>query len=114
MATLTIRNLPDDVHQGLRQRAAANGRSMEAEARVVLSQVVAPVDSDVDESLREQRAAKWAKIQSKAQEILKRANGGVMPTGVVDEWLAQKRIIAAEEHARMDRLAGIGGNHEGS
>ena len=40
MATLTIRNLPDEVHQGLRARAAANGRSMEAEARVALANSV--------------------------------------------------------------------------
>ena len=38
MATLTIRNLPDDVRDRLRVRAAQNGRSMEAEARLALVQ----------------------------------------------------------------------------
>ena len=33
MATLTIRNLPDDVHDALRRRAAENRRSVEAEVR---------------------------------------------------------------------------------
>ena len=36
MATLTIRNLPDDVRDRLRVQAARNGRSMEAEARAIL------------------------------------------------------------------------------
>ncbi len=29
MASMTIRNLPDDVKQDLRERAAKNGRSLE-------------------------------------------------------------------------------------
>jgi len=36
MATLTIRNLDDDVKQALRLRAARNKRSMEEEARAIL------------------------------------------------------------------------------
>ena len=42
MATLTIRNLPDDVHDKLRLKAAKNRRSVEAEARAVLSAGVEP------------------------------------------------------------------------
>jgi hypothetical protein len=38
--TLTIRNLDEDVKQKLRLRAAAHHRSMEAEAREILRQVV--------------------------------------------------------------------------
>jgi plasmid stability protein len=37
MATLLIRNLDDSVKAALRKRAAANGRSMEEEARVILN-----------------------------------------------------------------------------
>lgn len=37
MAILNIRQLPDDVHTSLRVRAARNGRSMEAEARYILT-----------------------------------------------------------------------------
>ena len=37
MAALTIRNLPDDVRDRLRVRAARNGRSMEAEVRAILA-----------------------------------------------------------------------------
>lgn len=36
MATLLIRNLPESTKKALRQRAAANGRSMEEEARKIL------------------------------------------------------------------------------
>jgi len=38
MATLNIRNLPEPVHKALRLRAARSGRSMEAEARAILTQ----------------------------------------------------------------------------
>jgi len=41
MAILNIRQLPDDVHTRLRVRAAHNGRSMEAEARHILSHACA-------------------------------------------------------------------------
>lgn len=37
MATLLIRNLNDSVKAALRKRAAANGRSMEEEARAILT-----------------------------------------------------------------------------
>jgi plasmid stability protein len=42
MATLTIRNLADDVRDRMRVEAAKNGRSMEEEARQFLSQGYAP------------------------------------------------------------------------
>jgi len=40
MATLTIRNLDDKVKRQLQVRAALNGRSMEAEARSLLADLV--------------------------------------------------------------------------
>lgn len=40
MAAITIRKLPEDAKQRLRMRAAANGRSMEAEAREILLQAL--------------------------------------------------------------------------
>ena len=39
MASLTIRQLDDDIKVNLRIRAAQNGRSMEAEARAILAAV---------------------------------------------------------------------------
>jgi plasmid stability protein len=40
MATLTVRNLPAEVHRALRVRAAAHGRSTEAEIREILALAV--------------------------------------------------------------------------
>lgn len=40
MAAITVRNLDDDVRDGLRLLAASHGRSMEAEARSILTAAV--------------------------------------------------------------------------
>ena len=48
MATLTIRNLDETVKRRLQLRAALNGRSMEAEAREVLSEFVASCPASVE------------------------------------------------------------------
>lgn len=40
MASITIRNIDDDVKTRLRVRAAGNGRSMEEEARLILGDAV--------------------------------------------------------------------------
>ena len=40
MASITIRNLDDDVKTRLRVQASANGRSMEEEARLILREAV--------------------------------------------------------------------------
>lgn len=42
MATITVRNLPDEVHRALRVRAATHGRSTEAEIREILEATVRP------------------------------------------------------------------------
>jgi antitoxin FitA len=42
MASITVRNLPDEVHRALRVRAAHNGRSTEAEIREILEATVRP------------------------------------------------------------------------
>ncbi|MDR2012662.1 MAG: plasmid stabilization protein [Rhodanobacter sp.] len=42
VATLTVRNLPDEVHRALRVRAAQRGRSTEAEVRDILDATVRP------------------------------------------------------------------------
>ncbi len=41
MATLTVRELDEDVKVRLRVRAAENGRSMEAEVRAILAEALA-------------------------------------------------------------------------
>ena len=40
MASITVRNLDDDVKTRLRMRAARHGRSMEEEARLILAEAV--------------------------------------------------------------------------
>lgn len=40
MPTVTVRNLPAETHRALRVRAAAHGRSTEAEIRDILNQAV--------------------------------------------------------------------------
>ena len=40
VASITIRNLDDDVKARIRERAAGNGRSMKEEVRVILRQAV--------------------------------------------------------------------------
>ncbi len=45
-STITIRNLDRQVKERLRIRAARNGRSMEAEARSILADSLAPNASD--------------------------------------------------------------------
>lgn len=45
-ASITIRNLDSRVKERLRVRAAQNGRSMEAEARSILSDTLAPTNAE--------------------------------------------------------------------
>jgi plasmid stability protein len=42
MASLTVRNLPEETHRALRIRAAKHGRSTEAEVRSILELTVLP------------------------------------------------------------------------
>jgi plasmid stability protein len=42
MRSITIRNVPDEVHRALRVRAAQHGRSAEAEIRDILEKAAKP------------------------------------------------------------------------
>jgi len=42
MASVTVRNLPNEVHRALRVRAAHHGRSTEAEIRAILESAIRP------------------------------------------------------------------------
>ena len=88
MATLTIRNLPDPVRDRLRLRAAKRGRSMEAEAREVLAQAVAPDSASTT-------AAEVAARMRRAQAIVQ---ARIDPSrSLVDELIEQRRRESAEE-----------------
>jgi plasmid stability protein len=58
MATLTVRNLPQEVHDALRSQAAAHRRSMEAEARELLGAAVIRRPTDAE------RRAAIARLQA--------------------------------------------------
>ena len=53
MASLTIRKLPDDIKQSLRERAAKNGRSLEEEVRRALIALVRPIEAVKRKSIGE-------------------------------------------------------------
>jgi plasmid stability protein len=84
MATLNIRNLPDEVHKRLRVRAAKAGHSMEAEARAILGAACA----------EERETPTTAKD---LRDLIDRLYGGRKPTGVVDDLIAERRREAARE-----------------
>jgi plasmid stability protein len=88
MATLTIRNVPDEVRDRLRVRAAENGRSMEAEVRQVLLQSTA---EPVDESELAPGNETLTEIQREFRKYV--------PAGksVVDEFLAERRRMWGED-----------------
>jgi plasmid stability protein len=44
VAAITVRNLSEETHRALRQRAYANGRSTEAEVRAILDDAALPAD----------------------------------------------------------------------
>jgi plasmid stability protein len=54
MATLFVKDFPDDVYEALKDRARANGRSLAAEVRILLQQAVPRRRSqkEVAESIR--------------------------------------------------------------
>ena len=51
LATVTVRNLDDETRDALKARGARNGRSMEAEARVILSSALRDPDLSDDRGL---------------------------------------------------------------
>lgn len=83
MATVTIRNLPEEVRQRLRRRAARAGRSMEAEMRLILAEA----------SMAEERHVSAETLRSWVDRLY----DGRKPVGVVDDLIAERRRQAASE-----------------
>ena len=88
MATLTVRNIPDEALAKLRVRAAEHGRSMEAEAREALV-AIAEGARLLDFPGRPHIDVRVAK----AQAMLK-ARLGELPKGRVDAFLAERKAAA--------------------
>jgi len=57
MGNVTIRNVPDDIHDALKVRAARHQRSTEAEMRAIL---MAAVSSETGNGLGQQMRSAWA------------------------------------------------------
>jgi plasmid stability protein len=83
MAVLNIRNLPRKVHMRLRVRAAKASRSMEAEARAILTEACMKPDPSVSA-----RAL---------QEWVDHLYGKKKPKNVVDVLIAERRRESARE-----------------
>ena len=78
MASITIRNLDDDVKTRLRVRAAENHRSMEEEARLILRDAVGRKPST--ENLAEAIRARIAPLGGVDLELPPRQPGREPPT----------------------------------
>lgn len=83
MAILNIRNLPDQVHANLRIRAAKAGRSMEAEARAILTLAMEPEDTKLS--------------ADELQNWVDQLYGEQKPSHVVADLIAERRAEAAQE-----------------
>jgi plasmid stability protein len=83
MSVLTVRNIPDDVHRGLRVRAAKAHRSMEAEARAILADACTQIEAPIT----------GAELQAWCRSLY----GGHPPAGAVDDLIAERRREAARE-----------------
>ena len=92
MATLTVRDLPDDVRDKLRIRAAENGRSMEAEVRSLLAASVGESRPALD------RAAWEARVREMQAAFAPYRNS---QSSVVDELIAERREEARREDAEV-------------
>ncbi len=87
MAVLNIRNLPEEIHAKLRVRAAMAGRSMEAEARAILTAVI----------LNNQTPSSPIDLQEWVTQLY----GVYKPTQVAETLIAERRQEAAEESAEV-------------
>lgn len=104
MATLTVRNVPDEHHAALRVRAAMAGRSMEEEVRVMIAE---KADSETPRRLNRSDALAAA---SEVRALMRAANGGRMPRDSVDAFLADKRAEVAREEAEFAEM--VARHHE--
>lgn len=87
MATITIRNLKDEVRDALRVQAAKKGASLEAEVRDILERAVErpkPTRAEIERTIAEFQAR------------LRAANNGELPD-LVGQLLADRRAEAARE-----------------
>ncbi|MEM5471228.1 bifunctional phosphopantothenoylcysteine decarboxylase/phosphopantothenate--cysteine ligase CoaBC [Hoeflea sp. AS60] len=100
MASLTIRNLDETTKQRLRERAAKNGRSMEEEMRVILTDLEGgdePTVTDEDEadsgSLYKRVRALVEPLGGIELDVAPRGDMAPSPLSTVGKTLSDKRIL---------------------
>jgi plasmid stability protein len=93
MATLTVRNLDDDVVRRLRIRAAEHGRSAEAEHREILRLVLIADEADQAEQRR--------RVVERLAEFRQRTGGRGSPS--VAQLLKEARAKRTQTLARPDK-----------
>jgi plasmid stability protein len=91
MGTLTIRNVDEATHKGLRLRAAEHGRSVEEEVRRILAEQVSQKPVYRNPKTPEEIAAAVKELQDYFAPMRE--------TYSVDQFLAEKRAEAAREFA---------------
>jgi antitoxin FitA len=92
MATLTIRNVPEETHKALRVRAALAGRSVEEEVRRILAEHAEPRREYRNPKTKEE----IAEAVRKAQELF----APMRESYSVDQFIAEKREEAARERLK--------------
>lgn len=99
MATVTIRNLSDEVVAALKERARRNSRSMEAEAREALMRIAEGEDltSGVEEHLAARIRPRWS---VPANELMARIAQSPPPPVDAEAWLADIRADGDAEDFR--------------
>ena len=81
MATITIRNLDDEIKRKLRLRAARHDRSMEAEARAILAKAMLSPEEDEEPTTTDlylskiKKARKLWNTQMNADEVMAMTRG---------------------------------------
>ena len=96
MASLTIRNLPEEVRKALRMRAAANGRSVESELRHIIGEAVAAAPDRetylqiLAETQREAAAFAVPNLLASDELIAERHLEAWKETVETNEWLSER------------------------
>ena len=83
VAVLNIRNLSNSVHKRLRIRAAQHGRSMEAEARAILTEVCGEKEMEY--------------TAENLTGLIVELYGGTPPQNTVEDLIAERRKEAQRE-----------------
>ena len=94
MATLTVRNIDDEIVRRLRIRAAEHGRSEEAEHREILRL-----------ALIGEGRLKWRQAAARLREFRRRTAGRGSPSAAA--------LFGETRAARMERIEALAGPDEG-